>query len=89
MTEYRSPYDLIAEECPDVLIVLTEDEKDCLRGVLDYESIVLQVHGATVDTVDSINGDLLASESFVQFVRETIHFAIEDCKPAPAMLQSV
>ena len=80
MKEYTSPYDLLAEECPDVLMALTEDEKDCLRYVLDFESITLQVHGDTVDTVDSVSGDILQSESFVQFVRDTIHYAIDDCK---------
>ena len=80
MTEYTSPYNLLAEECPDVLMVLTEDERICLQCVLDFESITLQVHGDTVDTVDSVSGDILQSESFVQFVRDTIHYAIDDCK---------
>ena len=80
MKEYTSPYDLLLEECPDVLTALTEDEKDCLRYVLDFECIVLQCHDGVVDYVDSINGDLLQTDTFVQFVRENVHFAIDDCR---------
>jgi hypothetical protein len=80
MKEYHNPHDLIADSHAAVLDILTDDERDYLCSALDYEPIVLRVHDGIVDIVDSISDDVLNTEPFFQFVRESILFALEDCK---------
>lgn len=79
MKEYQNPHDLIAYSHAAVLDILTDDERDYLRSALDYESIVLRVHDGLVDIVDSISNDVLNTEPFRVFVRESVLFALEDC----------
>lgn len=77
--EYKNPRDLIKENCPDVLRILTGEECDYLYNVLDYECIVLRLHNGLVDIVDTISGDILNTENLYTFVRESVLFAIHDC----------
>ena len=76
--EYLSPYDAILEVRPDVLDILTEDEKDVLRFCMDFDSLVLAIHDGIVDTVDVISEEVLQSETISDFLHNSIKYAMEE-----------
>lgn len=80
MKRYSNPFDLIADTYGSVLEILTDAEKEYLRGVLDFEAIALDVHDGIVDVIDTISGDVLNSEPIAQFVRESVQFAMADAE---------
>ena len=80
MKEYTSPYDVIACGHAAVLDILTEKEQDYLRHVLDFEAMVLHVHDGVVDLVDAITGDILDTDSYLMFVRESVKYAMQNAK---------
>ena len=80
MKEYKNPYTLISDCYGAVLDILTEEEKEYLNSVLDFECIVLRVHDGFVDIVDSISEEIYNTETVPAFIRNSIKFAFHDCE---------
>lgn len=78
MKQYRNPYALISESYSAVLDILTEQERDYLLHVLDFEEMSLVVHDGMVDIVDDITGEVYNTEPITVFIRESIKFAMHD-----------
>ena len=79
MKKYSNPYEAIDDSCAVILEILTEDERDYLRSVLDFESTELHVHDGLVDIVDVISGEVYNTLPFFEFVRNSVQFAMHDC----------
>jgi len=78
MKQYRNPYALISDSYSAVLDILTEDERDYLLHVLDFEAMYLVVHDGLVDIVDDITGEVYNTEPITVFIHESIKFAMHD-----------
>ena len=75
---YDNPYDLIDKVNPSALSVLTDDARDILRYCMDFSGLVLVLLTDTVKTMDSINGDVLASDTIGDFISYSINYAMEE-----------
>ncbi len=80
MKKYSNPYEAIDDSASVILEILTEDERDYLRSVLDFESTELHVHDGLVDIVDTISGEIYNTLPFFEFVRNSVQFAMHDCE---------
>jgi len=80
MKKYSNPYELIDNHASVILDILTEDEKDYLRHVLDFTWMELYVHDGLVDIVDAINGEVYNTLPFFEYVRNSVQFAMHDCE---------
>lgn len=79
MKKYSNPREVISDSAPVILEILTENERDYLRSVLDFESTELHVHDGLVDIVDTISGEIYNTLPFFEFVRNSVQFAMHDC----------
>ena len=80
MKKYSNPYEAIDNHASVILEILTEEERDYLRSVLDFESTELHVHDGLVDIVDTISGEVYNTLPFFEFVRNSVQFAMHDCE---------
>lgn len=78
MKQYRNPYALISDSFSAILDILTEQERDYLLHVLDFEAMSLVVHDGLVDVVDEIGGDVYSTEPITVFIHESVKFAMHD-----------
>lgn len=78
MEEYDNVLKCISAECPSVLSVLSDMDRDILDGALDYESIVLRVSDNRVSTVDSINETVYGTETMQEFISNTLQWLSEE-----------
>lgn len=78
MKQYRNPYALISDSYSAVLDILTEQERDYLLHVLDFEAMSLVVHDGLVDIVDDISGEVYNTEKITVFIHESVKFAMHD-----------
>ena len=75
---FDNPYSLIEYCRPGILKCIPDDAADYLRHCIDFESIMFVLLPSCVKTIDSINGDLLGSESVDDFVVQSIMYALEE-----------
>lgn len=80
MKQYRNPHALISDTYGAILDILTEQERDYLLHVLDYEAMSLIVHDGLVDIVDDINGEVYNTEPITAFIHDSIKYAIQDAE---------
>ena len=60
---------------------LTQEEKDCINSITDYELINYTViDNESVIISDSLNGDVLAMDNIVDFMQKTINYIKEVTK---------
>lgn len=78
MKKYSNPYDMINDSWSGILDVLTEEEQDFLRHVLDYEAMSLVVHDGVVDLVDDISGEIYNTQTITAFIHDSIKYAMID-----------
>ena len=76
---YESAYSMLADIEPMFLAGLTEEQRSELYGVDDYESYSYQTDGATVVVSDSLNGDVLSTDTMEDFLRNTLEYLEEKC----------
>ena len=81
---YMDAFTMISDLEPTFLEGLSEEQREILEHVDDYEAICYKTNGKTVQIMDSINDDVYAKESMEDFLQHTLEYLEEeyerDCK---------
>lgn len=80
--KYRSVYTMLRDQEPMFCESLTDDERECLDHVDDFESYEYSVFNGLYDDIvtmkDSVSGDVLLTQPMREFLRDTKAFLEEE-----------